>query len=319
MRITFLFVFLITLIPFCSMAQMESIFLGVESGTGAKAPKASVRGVGAMYDKNLSQNQLMVSVPVSGDEYGQWSSSVYLNRYHFSVDEKLPKDQVEVPAELSNLQFGLSYRQKLEEQKYWMLSAQVGSASDQVFSQSDVDTVNINAVYAGDVKPEESWIWLVNYSNNRPILNNLPLPGFAYVYTPNPKFRGIFGFPFLFTKWNFAENWNLNFSILGFTAVKTELSYQVFGPVQAYVVYDHNQQGFFRRDRSESDKRFFYDEKKMAIGIRSPLNALLFSDLQVGKSWDRHLFEAQSVAKQGENRLFLDAAWYAQFSLAARF
>ncbi len=57
----------------------------------------------------------------------------------------------------------------------------------------------------------------------------------------------------------------------------------------------------------------------MAFGVRSPLNAVLFADIQAGQSWDRKLFEAQSVSKQGENRLFVDSAWFAQFSLAARF
>lgn len=300
-------------IPFNSRAQMESILLGVDGA------KSSVRGVGASYDKTLSQTQLMASAPIVADDLGQWTASMYMNRYQFSISDKLPKDQVAVPAELVNLQFGLGYKQKLEEQKYWMLQAQFGSASDYVFSRADVETLNVNAVYAGDVKAHESWLWILNYSNNRPILNNLPLPGFAYIYTPNPQFRGIFGFPFVFTKWNFYEKWNFNFSILGFTAIKSEVSYQVIGPVQIYSMYDHNQQGFFRRDRNDVEKRFFYEERKLALGVRSPVSTVLFADIQVGQSWDRKIFEAQSVSKQGENRLFVDSAWYAQFSLAARF
>jgi len=59
-----------------------------------------------------------------------------------------------------------------------------------------------------------SWLLALSYSNNRPYLNNIPLPGFAYIIRGD-RFNAMIGFPFISADYRPDPDWDFRFSIAG--------------------------------------------------------------------------------------------------------
>lgn len=310
--------------PSITWAQMD---MGIFAPPGE--PKTSFRssaigyGVAGSGDEDksveLSQAGAMLSVPFGIKETSSWSASVAYHAIQISTEAVLPSNQRKIPSTLSNTNFTLNHTQKTEGKKFWGFNVSYGSASDQPFANPSVNTIGANWIQALSIEEESSWSLIVNYSNNRPILNNIPLPGFAYTYTPSKTFQGTFGFPFVFTRWNFHPDLTWTGMILGFSIFKTELAYSIKGPIQLYTSFDFSQQPFLLRDREDAKNRFFYDEKKVALGIRSPLNKVLFADLSGGFTYDRNFFEAKDYDNRNGNLLNVKNTAYGMFTLSGRF
>lgn len=292
-------------------------------------PKWSAKVSGSVYGETssgdalqtvgLSQHGVNLTAPIFKSPAHALSFSATYNELDIATQAHLPNTGRQVPEMLSNSNFGLTYAQKLESGKYWALNGSFGSASDQPFSHPNVDTLGANFFYTTSVSEQETWLFIVNYSNNRPILNNIPLPGFAYLYMPSKTFRGVFGFPFAFFRWEFQPDFAWSFFVASFSILKTELSYSIKGPLQVFTSFDFSQQPFYMRERDNTKDRFFYDEKRLAVGIRSPLNMNLMADLSGGVAFDRNFFEAEGYEKAYQNRLSIGATWFAAANISARF
>lgn len=193
---------------------------------------------------------------------------------------------------LAAVEFGLGYSRPLTPNSNWGLSAKFGSASDRIFSGPDVTATNITATWVRPKEDDGQWIWLLNYSNNRPFWNEIPLPGFAYIYSPNSEFQGVFGFPFAFFQWKFRPNWGWNVVSVLPWHLKTSVSYDLlpFTPITAGLDISH--QTFFRAERADRAERIFFEERKLFIGLRSPLTKWLMADLEIGRAYQRRAFEA---------------------------
>ena len=67
----------------------------------------------------------------------------------------------------------------LGDRRGWGAGASVGSASDVPFHSIHETIFSAAARYEIPSKERNSWVFLLNYSNNRTFLNNVPLPGVA--------------------------------------------------------------------------------------------------------------------------------------------
>jgi hypothetical protein len=316
----FLFTFLAAL---SARAQLEFPTLGAGPGEG----KVLIRTSGSIYDSaavgegtstRMQQSLLLASVPVAKTDTDTWSATASVATLHTDNAFLLPS-ATRVPNTLQNINFGANYNHKLEGKKFWGVNLSYGSASDRPFSESSVSTVGANFSYLLSAEETSSWVLIVNYSNNRPILNNVPLPGFAYSYTPSKEFRGIFGFPFVFTRWEFQPAWSWTFIILGFSVVKTEVAYSVWGPLQIFSYYDFSQQPFLLRDRTDRKQRLFYNEQRLVFGVRAPLGRSVLAELTAGQAFGRSFFRAESYEHRNEDLRSLDSANLLQLTLNARF
>lgn len=313
---------LVQLTGILAQAQMEGMM------GNPTDPKAAARIHGSLYGEapsgdarqilGLSQHGGSVTAPFYKNDEDSLAFSLTYSELDIATQAALPS-QRKIPELLSSASFGLTYAQKLEGKKFWAINGSFGSASDQPFSHPNVDTLGANLFATITAEEESSWLFILNYSNNRPILNNIPIPGFAYQYTPSKTFRGLFGFPFAFMRWEFQPQWTWSFFVATFSVVKTEFAYSVAGPVQIFTSFDFSQQPFLMRDRENTKDRLFYDEKKWAMGIRSPLSKELFADLSGGVAFDRNFFEAENYQKADQNRMAVGATWFAAASLSARF
>ncbi len=266
--------------------------------------------IGQGGDKTtMHRGVLAVAVPFAKTERNSWTVSTNYGWIDFAPDQQ------QVP-DLYNFDLGLTYTEMIEDKKMWAGSFSIGSASDLLFKNPSVTTFRGNYFYVNPKSETETWMFLVNYSNNRPFLNNIPLPGFAYIYAPSKTFRGTFGAPFAQLSWEFAEGWTYNFFTLVPWVLKTSVDYTIAGPAKAYVGVDFSQATYYLHDRKDRNERLFYDEKKLFIGAKSPINKSLFADLEAGYSFDRRFFTAEDYERDPANPIALGASVYVKLMVA---
>ena len=259
---------------------------------------------------SLQRGTIIASIPFNKTETSSWTVSTLGHWLDLSPD------QDEVP-DLYQFDIGLSYTAMLEGGKMWAVNGNFGSASDHPFKNSSVDTVSGNYFYVSPASETESWIFLVNYSNNRPILNNIPIPGFAYMYSPSKSFRGTFGIPFASIKWEFAEKWTWNMFYLIPWIIKTSVDYTVAGPVKVYTGLDFSQNTYYLAERKEIKERLFYDEKKVFVGIKAPLSKSYLAEFDCGYAFDRRYFSAESYERSPDDAINLGTSPYIRLSITA--
>lgn len=223
-------------------------------------------------------------------------------------------------SELYDLRLGLGYTKMLENDRVWSVSARYGSASDRPFKDGSVSTLGATAIYSyPSSSPDGRWLLLLDYSNNRPILNNIPLPGFAYFHTPSEKFRGIYGAPFANISWRFIDQWSLEFFTLFPWIIQGSLNYHINDYAKVYTGLDFSQMTYYIFGRANKNDRLFYDEKKLFLGIKSPLNKITFVELETGYAFDRRFFSDENYQRDPTNAVLVENAPYLKLNLRFRF
>nr|WP_295902724.1 hypothetical protein [uncultured Bdellovibrio sp.] len=218
-------------------------------------------------------------------------------------------------SELYDMQVGLGYTKALDEQRLWSVSARYGSASDKPFEDSTVTTLGITAFYSYPSDETSRWLLLVDYSNNRPILNEIPLPGFAYFYAPSKTFRGVFGVPFASVNWDYAEKWGLEIFTLVPWVFKGSINYKLNEYARIYTGLDFSQVTYYLYGRANRNDRLFYDEKKVFLGIKSPLSKSVFAELEAGHAFDRAFFVDENYTTDPKNPVDIGNAFYGKVTL----
>ncbi len=225
-----------------------------------------------------------------------------------------------VPSNFYDFQLGTGFTYYAPEEKTWGGLLQIGSASDVPFDNWSVVTANATAAYGFKQSNVSQWFLLVNYSNNRPFLNNTPLPGFVYSYTPSPELRMALGVPFAMIYWKFHPNWFVNFFTVVPWRMRADFGYILFGPAQIFLAAEYAQELFFRKNRLEKDHRFFYDEKKISLGFKMPIGFNILSEIKGGWAFDRTFFEASNYSKKYQSQpIHLGQGFYVQWALQSRF
>lgn len=208
-----------------------------------------------------------------------------------------------------NTQFGASYQRNLEEKKSMAVSLSFGSASDKPFQDGRDGTIQVNGTY----KLNEKWILLGNYSNNRPFLNNVPLPGFLYVQKHSREESLMLGFPFIYILKPFAEGM-FSFKYIGVLPYnhKARVLFNQLTWVKPYFGVEQQIAVFFDSDRTRDRIRTFWKERRAVVGLEKSFGPVFKIDFQTGNSFDREYFSALSYSRQhSEVRKIHDGAFVA--------
>lgn len=155
------------------------------------------------------------------------------------------------------------------------------------------------------------------FSNNNPIVNYIPIPGFIYIYQ-TPKFVGMFGFPFSSVVWKPEEVWMFTVSFFGPT-INSEIAYGNPSQVQVFTGFSWLQQSYLREDRPDPTDRLYYDEKHIPIGIRFPIAAAVKSELSAGYAFSRSVYEGTHFGNQSDGVATLGNSWYGAWNVRVTF
>lgn len=280
--------------------------------SGPGQSKATIQYDGSFQTADLDLQKFSAGTPVYQDPDKTIAVNGKMNWLRTS--EPIP-----YPQNLYDVEIGASWTGFLEGQRFWSAQASFGSASDRPFASSDVDVINVTGSYGFPGGQDSNWVLLLNYSNNRPILNNIPLPGFAYIYHPSKEFTATLGVPFAMVAWRPAPRW----LITAFTVVpwvlKTEVGYFVAGPVRAFSAFDFSQELYLLKSRPERADRLYYDGKRVSVGVKSPLSTQVSAELAAGYAFDRSFFQGKTYSDRNQNPTRLSGTWFFSTGLRASF
>lgn len=315
---------LLGLISWGSVLLFASTSQAFDLGAGLTPPKyqrPTVSYTGLLHGSSEfqdSQSQmtyqaLSISTPV-------WKTENEIVSVSLSGNQLSVRPTQSSISELYDLRLGLGYTKMLENDRVWSVAMRYGSASDRPFKDASVSTLGATALYAyPSSSPDGRWLLLLDYSNNRPILNNLPLPGFAYFHTPSPKFRAVYGAPFANVNWRFVDNWSLELFTLFPWIIQGSLNYHINDYAKIYTGLDFSQMTYYIFGRANKKDRLFYDEKKLFLGIKSPLSRIVSVELETGYAFDRRFFSDENYQRDPSNAVLIENAPYAKLNLRFRF
>ncbi|WP_408096294.1 hypothetical protein ACJVC5_14730 [Peredibacter sp. HCB2-198] len=214
-----------------------------------------------------------------------------------------------------NIQGSIGYRRMLENNNFAFGSLSYGSASDRPFKSNRDNTLNANYIQ----KFSPKWFGLLNYSNNRTFLNNIPLPGFFYVKEMTAERGMIIGFPIFYYMTPVGENYSLRyFGILPWTH-RLKFLYTKYKFILPYIGYEQAPQTYFRDAREERKDRFFWFERRVGMGVEGGLARGFRFDFYTGWAFDRQFYEARNFSEKKKFLINLESAPFAQLNLRYAF
>ncbi|MAV90991.1 MAG: hypothetical protein CL676_06190 [Bdellovibrionaceae bacterium] len=227
-------------------------------------------------------------------------------------------DSTQVDGRLKNESFGLGFRQYYSDESTLVTSIDYGSASDKPFGEPRNSTVSANVAYAFSPGSESQWILFINYSNNRPFLNNIPIPAFAYVYRPSKSFSVTLGIPFVFM--SYADPPKTMFRLfLSPSSAGYDYGIGIKGPLQIFNNFTYQVRSYMHENRINDDDRLIFEEKTVSLGIRSPVARGLSLSFSGGLAFDRFyyegegMFEESGVQQRLKNDIFIKGKMTYQF------
>ena len=261
---------------------------------------------------DIEQQRLTLQMPVFLHEKDSLSLSAGGTSLHFGQEQFLSSG-VAVPVDLWKAEVGGAYSRQLNDQDSFGVRLSVGSASDHPFSDFDVTTISVLGTYTWPSSERSRWTLSLMYSNNNPIANGIPIPGFIYTFQ-SKTFLGMFGLPFTAMVWMPEKDWMLSFSFFGPT-INSEIAYGDPRGVQIFTGWSWAQQSFLRESRPDPKDRMYFVEMHSPIGVRFPVAKNLKSELSVGYSFDRAVYEGTHFTQADDGRVNLGASWYGAWNL----
>ena len=290
-----LFFGLMLFVPQISLAQDFLTFLS------AKAPSTMLEAEGifapmANIEAGKDRSQvLQSSLNASHKIFDQSKSSVVIGGRWQKLDFS---DRNSLLRDFYDAQASVGYRHRMSEDNFWSASLSYGSASDRPFQNGRDGTISFNYLQ----KFNSEWFGIINYSNNRSFLNNIPLPGFFYVNELGREKALILGFPIIYWMRPIRKHMSFRyFGILPWTH-RFKLLYTKWGLIMPYLGYEQAPQSYFRHDRDSRRDRIFWFEKKVMLGVEGKLKEQIRFDLSTGLAFDRQLYEARNFS---DNKNFL--------------
>ncbi len=193
-------------------SMMSHLFRPIRPGTNyfIGIDALETRSQGSGEDKLSIQDYGMTLMAISaGDEQRQMMYSLRYSGFDLSRDLTLPDTGMTISDTLQDVEFGLGSRRAREGDIYgWF--GYIGSASDTPFESIEEVSVMFNAFYNRRVTRAGSWLYMLNYSNRRSFLADIPIPGVAYAYAPDRRTTIVAGVPFIMVQYPFGEIFSLD-------------------------------------------------------------------------------------------------------------
>lgn len=203
-------------------------------------------------------------------------------------------DASEIDGSLQSAMGGLGFKWTDFDDSSFLMAVEYGSSSDRLFGESKNNVLQGILAYSLSPEIDSQWVFLINYSNNRTYLNNIPIPTFAYVYRPSEKTSITMGLPFFSI--NHFDFPNLTYALfLSPGGGGYDLGVGVLGPLQIFNSFSYKIDAYFHENRTDVNTRLFVEEKSVEVGLRSPLSRSLSLMISYGFAFDRFYYEGEGL------------------------
>ena len=249
---------------------------------------------------SIIENNLGFSMPVLVS--GQDKISMSLNAGKLSTGEAVTLDSgLKLPQDFYRTSVGLQYSHRLPNNRTYGVQGSFGYTGDKF--NTDTQSYNLRANYSYPGSKEGHWVLMVLFSNNSPLGDGVPIPGFFYIHKTE-NFTGVFGLPILSLQWTPADGWSFSFSALG-PLIKSEVSYGSIDETQVFTGVSWNQQRYLLTSPENEDDRLTFEDKKLEVGLRRPIARKMLGEIKLGYSFDRAVYVGEGLFNRdtGETNL----------------
>ncbi len=216
----------------------------------------------------LLEQGLRLSAPIRQTEIDEWVIDGGVRVLDFDTGVQFPESREQFPGEIYDIRVGATYRRQLT--NGWLAGGRlaVGSVSDRPFASGDEILVEGTGFLRIPSNDNAAWLLLLNYSNNRSFLQNVPLPGFAYERRFDQRLSVLAGLPFSAVRWSPVDKLTFDASYIIPRQVRAQASYQLLEPLRLYMGYAWDNERYLWSRRDDDEDRLFYYEQRVVAGVR---------------------------------------------------
>ncbi|MBU4606860.1 MAG: hypothetical protein KKH66_18275 [Proteobacteria bacterium] len=242
---------------------------------------------------------------------------------YMSIDSSaiLPGSGRAFPEDLYDLRLGATYRHKMD--RGWVFGSEltVGSPSDKPFNKLDDTSISATATLLTPMgqSKQHRWLFLVNYSNTRDFLANIPIPGVAYAYMPDKNLSLLLGLPLASIRYKPAPKWTLSGLYIYPRTIISSVAYRPVKWVEGSVGFDWTYQRWFLSDRTDDKDRLFFYQKEAKAGLKFFLPKGLMLKVTGSYAFDRLWFQGDDWDDRDQDRVDLENGYIFSAMLNWRF
>jgi hypothetical protein len=275
---------------------------------------------GGGVSPSITDSRLRADCVLFQNDVNTWAVHSRLGYFDMSDSPVVSGTGLVVPKSLWSVEAGGTYGRKLPNGRQANIDVNVGSDSDVPFHSIHETAIRTTGRYRIQSGKNNAWLLLLSYSNNRAFANNIPLPGFAYLFrTSDRTIRAVVGFPFASVTYQPVERWSASASLFGPTVYNFETDFLIMGPVKLTAEFGRNQQMWLRANRDDNSNRLVFDEKKSSIGLRSPIARGLVLDVSGGREFNRRFYENHSATNGSVSEADIPSSWFFEARLNLHF
>jgi|GEM_PF-2711812 len=319
---------------YCALFTVVSLFwfqTTYAQFAGARAPRNKARIIldyqGDVLNENpnkrITERQKIIGADVDVNVYKTKKYLLTLGGRIEGLDtgsNSLQFDgQTDVGRTLTDQIFTVSGKKTIDDKgRSFGMALSYGSASDNSFAREQDSAVSLTAAYSFAKSEKSQWLLLANYSNNRAFLNNIPLPSVLYLYMPSKYFIASVGLPFISLNWMNYKTYSYKI-YLSPVGIGFDLARQIYGPAMFYTKFDFKVQTYMHENRVIEDDRLFYEDKRFEVGLKSFLSKKFQLSIGAGYSFDRKIYQAESIFDAGITKQDLGKDVYMSTKLTVNF
>ncbi|HVK61031.1 MAG TPA: hypothetical protein VM432_05755 [Bdellovibrionales bacterium] len=261
---SFLFVYALIFSISAQAQDMSAFTLDPAAGAAVSFESQYMAPPPGHGDLTIEEQKGFAKVPVFKREDRSLSVMVKAERTELGERLVFEKRGIEIPEEFGTAEVGVAWAQKQDGDNRFGASAAIGSAGQRLLDNGLTPIISVNMSWDRPASESRSWLYFISYSNNRPILNNIPLPGIGYSIK-SAKSRTILGLPFLFYT-AYPDPWQVTAALSPFGAF-FEGGYRFWGPLQTFVGGGWTPRSYQNLIKGSAD-RLLFNKKEIGTGLR---------------------------------------------------
>lgn len=264
---------------------------------------------------DIAERKLAASTPLGPI----WEMGISGYMKDISSQAKIPLTNKTLPSTLWDANFSTSMKYKVFNQSGAGVYAKGGWATDEPFKAVDTMYYDATVYFSAGVEPRTTMVIYANISNRRPLLLNLPIPGFSYGLRLSPYWGITLGFPY-FGLWVEPADWvKLTVSAEPLFQFDGRLTFIPSSFYQLYFNGVSKQEVFFRSERSYWNEYLFFDNLEFNIGLVQDYKILAL-EIAGGWAFTRRITETKDYWNQRKSGyLEMAQGWLAQVSAKIKF
>ena len=229
---------------------------------------------------------------------------------HLVSETDVPGSEYSLPSHLYDMSLGLGYLHMNSNGRVIGGGIKVGSSSDMPFISIDETTFSAEMLMRIQSRKTDSWLFYLNFANNRPTLNYYPIPGVAYFWVPNKQFQGLFGFPVTSLSWRPHERWSFNATLVPSPYIKFKAAFKIDERANLFTEYLWKTDSYLLSKRKDNFDRLFFSDHQVNLGADVQFMKMFEITARAGYLFERDIKVGQDVFSDIKDSQRVDGCFF---------